>query len=76
MTTSASPTVSFAALTVARDFSAWSFSGLQEVLLDLQIFLPGNQHLIRLLQAEIARREDAQPAVQGPASVAALELPF
>ena len=38
--------------------------------------MPGNQHLIRLLQAEIARREDAQPAVHGPAWVAALQLPY
>ena len=66
--------MSFAALAVAREFTAWSFSGLQEVLLDLQIFLPGNQELIWLMQSEIARREDAQPALHGPAWVAALQL--
>ena len=72
--------MSFAALTVARDFSAWSFSGLQEVLLDLQICHPGNRHLIRLLQAEIGRREDAQPQPQpqrpAPSWVVALQLPY
>ena len=66
----------FAALTVARDFSTWSFSCLQEVLLDLQICLPGNQDLIWQMQVEIGRREDAQPALHGPAWVAALQLPF
>lgn len=76
MTASISPAVSFAALTVARDFSAWSFSGLQEVLLDLQIFHPGNRHLIRLLQAEIGRREDAQPQRPSPSWVVALQLPY
>ena len=68
--------MSFAALTVARDFSAWSFSGLEEVLFDLQIFYPGNQHLIRLLQAEIGRREDAQPQRPAPSSLVALQLPY
>jgi hypothetical protein len=68
--------VSFAALTVARDLSTWSFSGLEEVLFDLQIFYPGNQHLIRLLQAEIGRREDAQPRRPAPSSLAALQLPY
>ena len=68
--------MSFAALTVARDFSAWSFSGLEEVLFDLQIFYPGNQHLIRLLQAEIGRREDAQPQRPAPSSLLALQLPY
>jgi hypothetical protein len=61
---------------MARDFSSWSFPALQEWLFDLQITLPGNQHLIRLLQAEIARREDGQPGVHSPAWVAALQLPY
>ena len=68
--------MSFAALTVARDFSVWSFSCLEEVLFDLQIFYPGNQHLIRLLQAEIGRREDAQPRRPAPSSLVALQLPY
>ena len=68
--------MSFAALTVARDFSVWSFSGLEEVLFDLQIFYPGNQHLIRLLPAEIDRREDAQPRRPALSWVEELRLPF
>jgi len=68
--------VSFAALTVARDFSAWSFSTLQELVLDLQIFLPGNRYLIQLLQAEISRREDAHPKQPALSWMDALQLPF
>lgn len=68
--------MSFAALTVARDFSAWSFSALQELVLDLQIFLPGNRYLIQLLQAEISRREDAHPKQPALAWMDALQLPF
>ena len=68
--------MSFAALTVARDLSTWSFSGLEELLFDLQIFYPGNQHLIRLLQAEIGRREDAQPRRPALSSLIALRLPY
>jgi hypothetical protein len=68
--------VSFAAPTVARDFSAWSFSALQELVLDLQIFLPGNRYLIQLLQAEISRREDALPKRPALSWVEALPLPF
>ena len=68
--------MSFAALTVALDVSAWSFSGLEEWLLDLQIVYPGNQHLIRLLQAEIGRREDAQPRRPLQPWVIGLPLPF
>ena len=76
MTASISPAVSFAALTVARDFSAWSFSALQDLVLDLQIFLPGNRYLIQLLQAEISRREDALPKRPALSWVEALPLPF
>lgn len=68
--------MSFAALTVARDFSAWSFSALQELVLDLQIFLPGNLYLIQLLQAEISRREDAHPKQPALSWMDALQLPF
>lgn len=68
--------MSFAALTVARDFSAWSFSALQELVLDLQIFLPGNLYLIQLLQAEIGRREDAHPKQPALSWMEALQLPF
>jgi hypothetical protein len=68
--------VSFAAPTVARDFSAWSFSALQDLVLDLQIFLPGNRYLIQLLQAEISRREDALPKRPALSWVEALPLPF
>lgn len=77
-TASISPAVSFAALTMARDFSSWSFPALQEWLFDLQISLPGNQHLIRLLQAEIARREDAavEPEPEHSCALAGLVLPY
>ena len=75
MTTCASPAVSYAALTVAIDCTTWSFSSLQDWLFDLQITFPGNQHLIRVLQAEIGRREDALPPVASPAWVAAA-LPY
>lgn len=68
--------MSFAALTVARDFSSWSFASIEEVLFDLQIVFPGNQHLIRLLQAEIARREDALPQRPSPSWVESLPLPY
>ena len=66
MTTSASPAVSFAALTMAIDVTAFSFSTLQDWLFDLQIAFPGNQHLIRCLQAEIGRREDRIPPLVLP----------
>lgn len=63
---------------MARDFSSWSFPALQEWLFDLQITLPGNQHLIRLLQAEIARREDAavEPEPEHCCALAGLVLPY
>ena len=76
LTASISPAVSFAALTMARDFSSWSFPALQEWLFDLQISLPGNQHLIRLLQAEIARREDAAVEPEHSCALAGLLLPY
>ena len=68
--------MSFAALTVARDFSSLSFAAIEEELFDLQIVFPGNQHLIRLLQAEIARREDALPQRHSPSWLESLPLPF
>jgi hypothetical protein len=75
LTTCASPAVSYAALTVAIDVTTCSFASLQDWLFDLQIAFPGNQHLIRVLQAEIGRREDLIPPVASPAWVAAA-LPY
>ena len=51
---------------MAIDVTAFSFSTLQEWLFDLQIAFPGNQHLIRCLQAEIGRREDLIPPLVLP----------
>jgi len=68
--------VSFAALTVARDFPSLSFAAIEEELFDLQIVFPGNQYLIHLLQAEIARREDSLPQRSSPSWVKSLPLPF
>ena len=63
MTPSASPAVSFAALTVAPSFSSWSTCDLDDWCTTLENFFPGNRYLIPLLSAELNRRWPAMPPV-------------
>jgi hypothetical protein len=63
LTPSASPAVSFAALTVAPSFSSWSFCDLDDWCTTLENQFPGNRYFIPLLNAELNRRLALMPPV-------------